>query len=823
MPRFTSVQGAHNYGVLDPVVIERRDTKYVGGSLSDAENIIVLPQGGYTDRGGTEDFGRVRRKLQKLTLTTGMLTLPNGGTASDFLNVSATITTGAAAGSRFVLFEIDLGISQPVVFFDVAGVSIATTGASGALIAEYYNGSTWVAFGAAQELTRDALSRRFASGAPGQAGINAQRFRIAVNASGAASGAVSFTGGALWLETATRSDGIVRTFSPRTESTFQFVFTDNNADVFQAGVWQAAIAVPVTETILRRMKPEGRYNTMLLFERELRPQRIFWLEQPTEWACDPVPFRNIPLQDFGGVYTNGVTEIQALQFYGFAEGDPFELLLEGNTTETIVIGPDAATTMANIKAGLEALPNVNPGLTVTIGGGQYIIEFTGEGNAERDWLPMSAVALNTDGYISVRTTTDGRAPGEPVISASRGWPAVGRFAKQRLIMAGMKSQPLGIIASQTGDPFDLNTELELATAGFNYEIDSSASTQIHDMFVSNTIVFFGDLSAMFLRSSNLSAEEVPDFGSTDAPGIDIGISPVSSNNAIFYVQDGGSSLQLMNYTEIEQNYVSDNASVLSAHLIRKPVDLAKRRATGIVDSDLNLVVGNDGTMTAQTIMRTQDVSGFTPWRTDGFFRSVAVDRDNQVWLLVDREVDGVPQLRLELMRPDLFLDESACLDFAEPTTTLTGLERFNGRTVWVIANDSSYGPYEVSNGAVTLPDLCSTACVGTWIAPMAEDPPIVLEDETRNREARLKRVNRMQVSVYKTTSLAVRANDGPVHNLPLVRNDQVGDLYQPHSQPNTGWIEAEGMHGFTPHGKTRVTQVYPGRLTVRAVTKNIAA
>lgn len=825
MPRITTVQAAHSYGVLDPLVIERRDTKFIGGSLSDGNNIILLPQGGYTDRGGTTDFGRVRRRLTNIALNSTILSLPNGGSESDLL-AGVAVTTSAASTTRFVLFECDFGAPTLVHMIDIGGVSIATTAADNALIAEYWNGAAWVTLGAPAKITLSSLSRRFASGAPGHAGISASQFRVAVDAT-AAAGAVTFSSIALKVESATLADAIVRRYAPEQGMAHQMIYSPGNIDVYEGGVWRAAIAIPTTEAILREVKLEPKYDTILAWHTNQRPQKIVRLDASADWACDGVVFDNIPRVDYGGVYTNGVNEVQAISLFGLSNpGEAFELTLEGLTTQQILTGADAAATAANIKSALEALSNVEPGLTVTGSGGgpgtSFTVEFSGAGNENREWLQMAGTALDDNGFVRVSTYTQGKAPGEDMISDARGWPSVGRYAQQRLVMAGMKARPNEILASVTGSPFDLNTELDVATAAFSYEITGQENNAIRDMVVSRTILFFGDQQVAYLKNQTLSANEVPQFGTSDAPGIKRTVSPVSSDNAIFYFEEDG-PLRQMNYTAIEEDYVSDNASVLSAHLIRDPLDAARRRALGAVDSDLHISINADGTATALTIMRTQEVSGFAPWSTDGSFSSVCVDHDNQVWFIVKRMVDGVLQSRLELMEPDKLLDEAVELTLGVASSVLAGLSRFNGRDVWAVANDSLYGPFTVSGGQIDIGEITSSARVGTWPTPTATDPAVSLSEESRQRHARLKRVNRAVISVHETTSLAIRANDGPIINLPLRSNADTTADEGPLARPLTGKVEAEGMHGFTDHGSLTVTQTFPGHLTVRSVTKNVVA
>lgn len=822
MARITTVQAAHSYGVLDPHVVERRDTKFVGGSLSDGDNIILLPQGGYTDRGGSTDFGRVRRTLSALPIDGTILSLPNGGSESDLL-ANRPVTTSAVSTTRFVLAELDFGTPTLLHMLDIGLVSIATTAAENALIAESWNGAAWVTFGQPLKLTLTAHSRRFASGAPGHPGVTATKFRIAVDATTAA-GAMTFSFLRAWAESGTLSDAVLRRYAPENGSPHQLVVTAGNIDVYEQGTWRAAVWLPLaTSANLRTIKFEAKFDTVLAFHRDMPPRRLERLGASDEWASDNIAFTNMPLVDYGGVYANGVDEKQRVQLFSISTGEDFDLTCEGQTTTAITVGASGPATAASIAAALEALPNVVAGLTVTaVNSSTFDVVFSGGVNSGREWLQMAGTALNSDGAVSVRTLVQGKAPGEAIMSNARGWPAVGRFAQQRLIMAGLRSRPNTMIASVTGSPYDLNTALELATAAFSYDVDGVE--QILDIVVGRTPIFLGEAQVAWLKGDTLSAEEAPAFGVSDAPGIKAAVGTVSSDNATFYVQEGGRTLRQLTYTELEQNFLAENASVLSAFLIRDPIDITRRRATETIDADLIVMANADGSATALTTMRAQEVSGFAPWSTDGSFLSFMADHDNDLWCLARRLTDSVPTVRMERMDPDELLDEAVELTLGPPGAALSGLARFNGRVVWAIGDGNVLGPFTVSGGAIAdIGRVVTNVRVGTWPRPSATDPEVSLTEETKQRQPRWKRVNRAEISVVSTTSLAIAANGAEPVNVPLRSAEDTITDTPPLDAPVTGKATAEGMHGFTRTGQLTVTQVFPGRLTVRSVTKDVVA
>ena len=680
-----NTQASHTYGVLDPLVAERRDTKFVAGSLAAALNLFTLPQGGYSDRGGTSRAAILRRP------------------------------------------------------------------ASGPLV---------------------AAARRFIIGG----------------------------------------------------DTYKLVLTPGWLDVYKSGVLLYSAPAPWTAGQIKQVKTEAAYDTVLFFHQGFAPRRLLRQGSDTSWSFGFAIWKNVPLIDLGGTYTNGVNERQEILTIGFSVGTAFELTLEGEMTTAIVWDGNDANFIASIKSALEDLPGVSPGLTVTkISNTVWSVVFTGSGNEARDWSVMTARAISTSAYASVRTRVKGKKAGEPIMSDQAGWPAFGRYAQQRLVLGGFKSRPGTFLASTTGDVFDLNMELEGATAAVMIDLDGEDTT-IRDMAVSSSMVFFCDGSVWSCPLDTFSAESVPRLKRSDAPGTDAAIQPLSLSNGLFYIQRGGQVLVQLNYSELEQNFLGDNASVLSAFLINRPQEMALRRATSGNDGDMLLFINEDGQLVSLTLMRSQEVSGFMPHATrHGKFHSLCVDADQDVWFVCERVVNGQAELVLEKMEPDQRLDSSVVITPASPSAALAGLEAFNGQQVWATSDGRYYGPFTVQAGQITLPVPVASARVGYWLAPFATDPPFYPEEETRRPMARRKRVCAVTVSVLETSSIALAVNGGEPFDMPMFTLGETPLGVPPELRPVTGTLRAEGMPGVTEGAQVTVTQTRPGALTVRMLKKEIAA
>jgi len=810
MVRALTTQASHTYGVLDPLVIERRDTKFVAASLSDAVNVISLPQGGYVDRGGTTRVSFARRKLDIFTIHTAMLGAPNGGSVAVLTdgNPANTFTTGAVSGAEFIVLTIDLGAKFNVAAVDITNFSSATADRDDCFVVRYSKDGVWTDLDLPVNLRTTRRNRRFAA-SPSEGFVSARYLRIVVTG-GAGPGAISLRGVTLYTEGAENSDAIVRCFQHADDVNYSLVLTQNNIDVYRDSAWVAAVSSNFSSNMLRRIKMEADYDTILLYHPATPTRRLQWQGSDHEWQMDYVTYENIPLVDYGGVYSNGVDEVQRLNFYDYTNGQGFQLILEGTKTANIAYSTTSATTAANIKTALEALPGVDPGLTVTDYSADLIeVKFTGGGNAARDWGEMVAISTKPNTYLSIGTRIKGKAAGEDIMSTAQGWPAVGRFTQERTVMGGIPASPGTLLGSVTGEPFNLDTEISGAIAAVSYDLAGDENT-ITEIYVGRTIIVFTSANPWHLSTPKLSATAAPEILRSDAPGISPFVPALSLSNSVYYVEKGGRSIVSLSYSELERNFIGDNASVLSAFLVNNPIDWTLRRAVKGNDADVLFYINEDGQLVSVTLMRSQEVSGFMPHATQGKFVSVATDAARTTWVIAERQTGNDTRLMLERMEPELQLDSAVEFNFRLPSTRLAGLEAFEAQDMQVIADGAWQGTFTVRGGKINLPRAVSAARAGLWTAPRAVDTPYYPEEEARQPMGRLKRVFGVDVSVADTEAIAISANGGRLHAMTL-------------AAATTDTLRWEGMPGFTADAKLTISQTRPGRLLVRSVKKRIAA
>lgn len=822
MPRVLTDQVTHSYGVLDPLVQDRRDTKFVYGGLdATTRNIIVLPQGGYRDNGGTDSVGVGRGQLQALTLAGATITAPNGGTAGNGTdgNLETVVTTAVVSGDPFVVLSITLGQTQTVSAVDVRGFLAADASASNALKVQYWNGSNWLDFGAAQTISTEARSRRFAL-MPGLA-VSSNLWRVVI--AGAPSiGAVTVGDVALYQEAAGVHPGKLFRAGRSINESYQLVLQPGHIDIWQDGVWRACCGTAITEAMLPTVKVSSAYDTVMLFHTGLETERLVRQDGAASWNFDLAPWENIPLVDYGLTYTNAVNEVQTIKLRNFGNDEVFTLTLEGNTTGPINKDANHLTTAQRIRVALESLSTVDDGLFVEgFSSDDYQVRFTGGDNAGRSWLLMTGDVIDAgnNAFISTVRDTEGAAGGEPLFSTLRGWPAVGRYAEGRLVLGGFLERPMDVAASVVGEPFNMDIERAGADAALLFTLDEDEESIIRDYVYRGSLMVFTASRVHYNATTRLSAEDAPNFKKSDAPGIDEFTQPLSLSNALFYVSAEGANLIQLTFSELEQNFIGEPASVLSSFLVDRPQQMAIRRANQYNDADVMWYINAGGGGRTVTIMRTQDVSGFAPHAALGLYRSVLMTTKGEGWFLIERDLATGPQLCLERLDDEGFLQHAIKGTNNPPSATLTGAEVFENRQVAVIADGQFFGFHNVANASITLPSPVSEYAYGFWFAPRAQDIEFRVDSDAERPMARLKRVCNVKASVYDTTSIAIAANNGPVHQMSVTDVEDAAPGFVP--QPYTGTIEADGLPGFTREAQVLITQTFPGRLIVRGVRKTV--
>jgi hypothetical protein len=220
------------------------------------------------------------------------------------------------------------------------------------------------------------------------------------------------------------------------------------------------------------------------------------------------------------------------------------------------------------------------------------------------------------------------------------------------------------------------------------------------------------------------------------------------------VQQMGTVIRNLIYQFSVSGYMGDDIIVMAKHLLtgHTIVEMAFQQEP---DSIL-WAVRDDGKLLSLTYMREQEMLAWTLHDTDGLFESVSVIPNstlgiNEVWFVVNR---GGVRFIERLAKRDMggYAKDYMMLDCAvtqnnggSPSTTVTGLDHLNGKTVNALFDGYVASGLVVASGSVTLPAAATLAHVGL---PYVSDlETLRIDSPTNNGTAQSRRIAIPEVTI----------------------------------------------------------------------------
>lgn len=598
---------------------------------------------------------------------------------------------------------------------------------------------------------------------------------------------------------------------------YDLVLASDTCRVWNATSQVASITIGGLATYVPELTYAQRLDTMLLFHQNLQSKRIRLM--PSGWVVDNLPYAALPNYDYGAAYSNGVPADWRLEFVGLTSGSTiFVLTVSGQETQSIFYDANMGVLIGNITTALSNLPNVYPGFNVSApDANKILIRFSGAGNEGDGWAVSGRIVNKADAAVLSVRQTPGVAPGEPVISASRGWPQCGCFYNQRLFIGGFKSLPNAWMASKQADYFNFDERFKEANGPFLSPMDIAGGEQIEAIVPSLNLLIFTSQAEYWIAERAISKTEAPNHVQASRNGSTRGVPVAENEGAALWCHANGATIGELRFTDQEGNFVPTNISLLAPHLLEDISDMAVRRATAAMDGNVGCVVRKDGQARLITLLREQEVTAFARMSADGLFKAVARNGRNELSFIMDHG----GQRSLERMETGLLLDEAIDFAYAAPRSNITGISRFNGRDIWVIGDRNVFGPYRTTTGELILPVPVSRATVGTWRAPIVSTLPPPREVGPNTVLKRKARIHTVHISVLDTTSLAISTNGGTLREVDLHRWGVSADVPEL-DQGVTKTIKITGLKGYSDAPFLTISQLRPGRLNVRAITVEAA-
>lgn len=557
---------------------------------------------------------------------------------------------------------------------------------------------------------------------------------------------------------------------------------------------------------------------------------------PTNWAFEDAPLTGLPLHDYGAVYTNGVPAEWEIELIGFRTGSAplnadviFALTVSNIETPSLranasTTAAGAAATASTIQAAIAALPNIAAGVTVSVtdaADDRFRVVFSGEGNVGDQWALSGRVANKADAAVVCSKRVPGVAPGEPIISAARGWPRCAAFYQQRLLLGGLKGLPNAYLVSRSGVYYNFDQRLDTANGPFLVPMDTPGGERIERIIAARDLIIFTNEAEYSLSDRTLSKTTPPNHVEASRHGAR-GRAVAENEGSILYPFAEGGGIGEFRWTDANGNYVTGDLGLLAPHLVRDVADLAVRGKTGSQQGNRLALVRDDRSMVLGTLLREQEVTAFSQVASDGGFHAASCNGRNELLVIAERAAGAASVRTLEVFEPGLLLDCATDFAFDPPQRVVSDLIEHDGREVWAIADGNVFGPLVVQGAAIELPVAAAAVTVGRWRPPRISTLPLTREVGPKIVAIGKGRIHSVHLQLEDTTSVALSVNGKPAFDVPLFPINELDDGTPELARGFTGRRSIRNLKGFKDDPFVTVTQVRPGRLTLKSIVLEAA-
>ena len=312
---------------------------------------------------------------------------------------------------------------------------------------------------------------------------------------------------------------------------------------------------------------------------------------------------------------------------------------------------------------------------------------------------------------------------EGAFSEYRGFPRAVTFHEGRIWYGGTRYQPLHIWGSVTdsfddferGTGDDMSVVLQLGSSEYNAVQWLASKTDLLVGIAGAEWRVRGDRNGNIITPSRFDLKEQSKYGSEY-------VQPITIGGQVIFVERRGRTLREMTYSYEVERYVSDtNLNLLAEH----------RGEAGVVQLAFQRVpvptiwcVMADGTCSALTYDRAQNVTGWHKHVTDGLFKSVVStyggpDTEDEVYFIVERIIGTETKQFIERFdsnrwtaKEDGFFVDCGLTYDGSPTTSFSGMGHLAGELIDVLADGVVYLDIEVEdNGTFELPSGAPAASI----------------------------------------------------------------------------------------------------------------
>ena len=569
------------------------------------------------------------------------------------------------------------------------------------------------------------------------------------------------------------------------DDSYMLCFTNGSMFVYKNKVLvHTKTSTGIPSAMLDKMCWTQSADTLIVVHEDYNPVKIVRGASDTDWTVSTITFDSIPNYAFNLVSSNPTGTITPSD-------------VSGKITITASAGVFSAASVGQyINANPQGRARIVERLSSTVV--NAVTEFP--------FFDTSAVA---SGQWELETGY------QNVWSSSKGWPRTVTFHQGRLYFGGSRSRPSTIWGSKVALFFDFEPVEGLDDDAVEATLDTNTFNAITDIISGRDLQIFTTGGEFAVLQDNIAAITPSSFflSTTSRNGSKEGIRVQQLESGILFMQRQGKALSEISYSDTTLSYITSKISLLSGHLLKNPTSMDIRRAVATDENDLLLITNaDDGSMTAYSLLRAQNVIAPSEFTTTGSFLDVGVDITD-IYVVTKRTDSGSDKYYVEVF-DDNSLTDCGVIGTTSATASMAHLE---GATV----NCISDGYVELNQtvpagGTVTFtnPPTASSEC-GLPIDVEIKTMPLETKMQSGTRIGFKKRIVEVNALLYETQNIVINGNLVPIRNLGSGALDTAVAEF-------TGTKVLHGILGYSNNGQITVTQSAPLKLTLLGLEYKIS-
>ena len=569
------------------------------------------------------------------------------------------------------------------------------------------------------------------------------------------------------------------------DDSYMLCFTNDTMFVYKdKALVHTEASTGIPSAMLDKMCWTQSADTLIVVHEDYNPVKIVRGASDTDWTVSTITFDSIPNYAFNLVSSNPAGTITPSD-------------VSGKITITASAGVFSAASVGQyINANPQGRARIVERLSSTVV--NAVTEFP--------FFDTSAVA---SGQWELETGY------ENVWSASKGWPRTVTFHQGRLYFGGSRSRPSTIWGSKVALFFDFEPVEGLDDDAVEATLDTNTFNAITDIISGRDLQIFTTGGEFAVLQDNIAAITPSSFflSTTSRNGSREGIRVQQLESGILFMQRQGKALSEISYSDTTLSYITSKISLLSGHLLKNPTSMDIRRAVATDENDLLLITNaDDGSMTAYSLLRAQNVIAPSEFTTTGSFLDVGVDITD-IYVVTKRTDSGSDKYYVEVF------DDNSLTDCGVigTTSTTANMAHLGGQTVNCISDGYAELNQTVPVGGTvtfTNPPTASSEC-GLPIDVEIKTMPLETKMQSGTRIGFKKRIVEVNALLFETQNIVINGNLVPIRNLGAGALDTAVAEF-------TGTKVLHGILGYSNQGQITVTQSAPLKLTLLGLEYKIS-